>query len=280
MAGCGGPSAGPSPSPSASNDIVRAGDGVRLGSGWWPLEHHNGLTFRWATNDAEVTACPDVNNRTLAMMIEPGPGVRSKPFTLHVRGNHGDSATSIVKPGQYVKIAVGQNAPAETFILHADSPNVPTPRDPRHVLNYRALSIILGSSASDCKNEIVYDGSPLALGPNWYAYETFNGQSFRWVNNNAQVRLTAAQARPFTLELEVEPGPSLAGAPLIITARNAAGKVLGTSQSAAGRTYVDLHLPAEPTGTALTLSVKSKNAKVLNDKRTLNFRVFGLKIKP
>ena len=88
-----------------------------LGSGWWPVEHHNGLTFRWATNDSEVTVCPDVNNRTLAMMIEPGPGVRSKPFTLHVIGNQGDKETSLVKPGQYVKVAVNQNAPAETFVL-------------------------------------------------------------------------------------------------------------------------------------------------------------------
>src|SRR5438477_12392112 len=114
MTSCTGQPAGPSPTRSAASDILRPGDGVRLGSGWWPVEHQNGLTFRWATNDAEVTACPDVNNRTLAMMIEPGPGVRSKPFTLHVRGNHGDSATLVVKAGQYVKIAVNQNAPAET----------------------------------------------------------------------------------------------------------------------------------------------------------------------
>ncbi|HET9393752.1 MAG TPA: hypothetical protein VFO29_09590 [Candidatus Rubrimentiphilum sp.] len=280
IAGCGNPSAGPSPAPSASNDIVRTGDGVRLGSGWWPVEFHNGLTFRWVTNDAEVTACPDANNRTLAMMIEPGPGVRSKPFTLHVLGNHGDSETSVVKAGQYVKVTVNQNAPAETFVLHADSPNIPTPRDPRHVLNFRARSIILGSSAGDCKNEIVYDASPLAVGKNWYPYETFNGQSFRWVDNDAQVTLTAAQPRPFVLEAEVEPGPSLGGAPLAIAVRNASGKTIVQSAPVKGRNYVSLRIPAQPKGTVLALAVNSKNVKVANDKRTLNFRVFGLKIKP
>jgi len=280
IAGCGGPPAGPTPAPSGANDIVRAGDGLRLGSGWWPVEHQGSLTFRWVTNDAEVTACPDVNNRTVAMMIEPGPGVRSKPFTLRVRGNRGDTLSTVAKPGQYIKIAVNPSAPAETFVLHAVSSNIPTPHDPRHVLNFRALSLVLGSAASDCKNEIVYDGSPIAIGARWYPYETFNGQSFRWVNNNAQVKLSAAQPRPFVFEAEVEPGPSLGGAPLQIAVRSANGTTLAQSASATGRTYVVLRLPPEPNAAVLTLAVKSKNAKVSHERRTLNFRVFGLKIKP
>ena len=277
-AACGSPS-GPQPSPSPANDVVRAGDGIRLGSGWYPVERYHGLVFRWATNDAEITACPDANNRTLAILLERGPSLGTKAFTLHLRGNRGDNETAIVKPGQYVKIAVNPNAAAETFLLHADARNRPIPRDKRF-LNYRALAIILGSSAGNCKNEIVFDGSPLALGNGWYSYETFNGQSFRWVKNNARVTLTAAQTRPFVIEAEVEPGPGLGGAPLQIAISDANGTKLAQSSPVKGSAYVGFHLPAEPAKTSLTFSVNSKNVKAAHEKRILNFRVFGLKIKP
>lgn len=279
LSACGGQGPAPSASASPSNDIVRAGDGVRLGSGWYPVEHYRNLVFRWVTNDAEITACPDANNRTLALLLERGPSIGAGRFVLHIRGNRGDNETATVKPGQYVKIAVRDSAPAETFVLHSDSRNLPVPRDIRK-LNFRALAIILGSSAGNCKNEIVFDGSPLALGSNWYSYETFNGQSFRWVNNDAHVKLTAAQTKPFVLEAEVEPGPGLGGAPLQIAVRDASGNLLARNAPVRGSSYVEFRLPAEPANTVLTLAVTSKNAKAAHEKRTLNFRVFGLKIKP
>ena len=279
VSACGGPGPGPSASANPATDVVRAGDGVRLGSGWYPVERYRNLVFRWVTNDAEITACPDANNRTLALLLERGPSIGSGRFVLHIRGNRGDDETAAVKPGQYVKIAVREGAPAETFVLHADTRSRPVPRDKR-ILNFRALAIILGSSAGNCKNAIVFDGSPLTLGSNWYSYETYNGQSFRWVNNDAQVKLTASQTKPFVLEAEVEPGPGLGGSPLQVSVRDAAGKLLARNAPVRGSSYVEFRLPAEPANTILTLSVNSKNAKAAHEKRTLNFRVFGLKIKP
>jgi hypothetical protein len=82
------------------------------------------------------------------------------------------------------------------------------------------------------------------------------------------------------MEAEVEPGPSLGGAPLQISVRDASGKSIAQSSPVRGRAYVEFHLPAQPAGTVLTLSLQSRNAKAQNERRTLNFRVFGLKIKP
>jgi RNase P/RNase MRP subunit p29 len=275
----GGSSPSPSPGPTAS-DITRPGDGVRLGSGWYPIEHYRNLTFRWANRGAEITACPDVNNRTLALLLERGPSLGRQVLTLSIRGNRGDNATATVKPGQYVKISVNPNATAETFVLSpVNSRNAAVPKDKR-ILNFRALGIIMGSSAGDCKNEVISDGSPLQLGANWYPYETFNGESFRWVDNNAQIKLTAAQSKPFIIEAEVEPGPSLGGAPLQISLRDASGKTLSRASPVKGRAYIELRAPAERANTLLTLAVKSKNVRVAREKRTLNFRVFGLKVKP
>lgn len=252
---------------------------MRLGSGWYAPEHYGGLTFRWAGPDAEITACPDVNSRKLQLLLERGPSLGMRILTLNIRGNHGDRETATVKPGVYVTIPINQNALAETFTLSAHGRNIAIPHDPR-ILNFRALSIILGSSARNCKNEIVFDASPLALGANWYPYETYAGQSFRWVDNNAQVKLTEAQRRPWIMEAEVEPGRGLGGAPLQIDVRDASDKSIAQSSPTRGRAYVEFHLPAQPAGTMLTLSVQSRNAKAPNERRTLNFRVFGLKIKP
>ncbi len=260
--------------------IVNAGDGIILGSGWYPLEHYRGLTFQWSRNDAEITACPDANDRTLAVLMEPGPGVGSKPFRLTITGNHGDQRSMIVRGREYVKIDVGANVPAETFVFHAQTRNLPTPgHDPR-ILNFRALDVVLGSSIADCSRDVVHDASPLALGSGWYPLESFGGERFRWVNNDAQITLTSAQPRPFTIEADVEPGPSLGGSPLSITVRGQNGRTLASSAPVPGRSFVTLALPAEPANTRLTLSVRSKNVRVPNDPRMLNFRVFDLKVKP
>ena len=267
------------PMPSSTPDIVPAGEGIRLGSGWYAFQHYKGLAFRWADNDAEFTACPTSTHRTVSMLIQPGPGVGSKPFQMTVTGNQGDRLTTVVNGAKPIRISIRKGVPAETFILHATSKNLPTPHDPR-ILNYRALVIGIHSSIADCRNGIRFDGSPIAIGKNWYTLEHYQGQTFRWVNNGAQIVLTKAQSAPFILEAEVEPGPSLAGAPLTIAVQGADGKTLAKQGPIPGRSYAEFALPALPKGTVLALHVKSAGAKVPHDPRTLNFRVFSLKIKP
>ena len=267
------------PMPSSTPDIVPAGDGIRLGSGWYAFQHYKGLAFRWADNNAEFTACPTAAHRRVSMLIQPGPGVGSKPFRMTVLGNQGDRLVTVVNGVKPIRIAIRKGVAAETFILHAHSKNLPTPHDPR-ILNYRALVIGIHSPITACRNGIRFDGSPIALGKNWYTLEHYQGQTFRWVNNDAQVVLTKGQPAPFTLEAQVSAGPSLAGAPLKIAVQSANGKTLAEQRPIVGRSYVAFHLPAQTKGTVLTLHVQSADAKVPHDPRTLNFRVFSLKIKP
>lgn len=263
----------------ANAGIIRAGDGVQLGSGWYPLEHYKGLTFRWVKNDAEVLACPDANDRTLTMLVEPGPGVGNKPFMLSMYGNHGDHAAMLIRGRQYAKVSISPGIPAERFILHLNSPNLPTPHDPR-ILNFRAMDILLGSHAADCASDIVRDGSPIQIGKNWYPLESYAGKWFRWVNTGAQVRLMKAQPKAFALEAKVEPGPSLAGAPLVIDVQTADGSLVTHTTQIIGKQYIVIPLPASPAGTTYTLKVHSANKPVPGDPRILNFRVFDLHIPP
>lgn len=270
-------SAAPSATP-VGPGIVQQGDGIIVGPGWYPIEHFKGLTFRWANNDAEITVCPDVSARTLAVLLEPGPGVGSKPFALTVTGNHGDGLKTTVKGRQYVKVSVANGVKAETFSFHAKTHNLPTPNDKR-ILNFRALNMVVGSSVKDCTNDINHDGT-LALGTGWYKFETYNGKTFRWINDNAQVIVPRAQPHPFAIELEVAPGASLGGAPLVISLKNAAGKEVAKSQPVTSRSVVELQVPAATAGEKFTLSMPSKEAAVPHDPRKLNAQVFDIKIKP
>ena len=166
-------------------------------------------------------------------------------------------------------------------MIHAVTMNHPSPNGDRRILNYRLLSAVLGSSIADCKRAIVRDGSPLELGANWYPYETFAGQSFRWVANNAQLKLTSAQSKPFALELAVGEGPSL-GQPLKLVASDGRGHRVpqATLPPASMPSYVAFSFPAEPAGTTITLSAPSKNLRVQTDPRVLNFRVFDAGVRP
>lgn len=272
--------------PSASADPVlkTPGDGIVFGSGWFALEQFKGDTFRWATNDAEVTACSDTNDHTLALELEPGPGINGSSVPtaqVTVTGNQGDRATAQIRGRQWVKVTIGSAYPAETFAIHAVTTNHPSPNGDKRILNYRVLTAVLGSSMGQCKREIIFDGSPLRIASNWYPYETSGGQSFRWVRNNAKLTLTSSEAKPFTLELLVAPGPSL-GENLALTANDGHGdQVVATAVPPVRMpSYVAFQFPAEPAGTTITLSAASKNLPVASDPRTLNFRVFRALVRP
>lgn len=277
----------------SSADIVRPGDGTRLGSGWYPVEHYAGQTFRWAYNDAEITACADANDRTVASLVQLGNAIGASSTKVTIVGNHGDKAgPTTIKAGNPVemKVNLGPGVSAETFAIHVQSKNLPTHTKDKRTLNFRVLDVALGSSASACANDIVRDGSPLRVGNHWEKYESFAGRSFRWVGNDANVILSAAQNKPFTLEAQVQAGASLGGAPLSIAIRSAGGKTLAVGQPVKlppfttppmyPSEFVQWSLPKLPSGATLILHVNSKNVPVPHDPRKLNFRVFDLKIKP
>ena len=61
------------------------------------------------------------------------------------------------------------------------------PNDAR-ILNFRILRIAVARQAA----EVVPVGSGYKVGTGWYPLETFNGESFRWVNNDAMLEAGAA----------------------------------------------------------------------------------------
>lgn len=121
-------------------------------------------------------------------------------------------------------------------------------------------------------SDIVDDTNDLALGKGWYLFETFNGQSFRWVNNDAQIVVKNPHGSTKSVALEVEPGPSLG-------TRNFRLQIVENGKTVAsipvsGRQRVTASVPVRP-GASTTFALHvSGGGKRTSDPRVLNFRVF------
>ena len=100
--------------PAADAQVLRATgilptDGLLLGHGWRDLQRlPDGVPFRWVDGDAEiVVTLPSGTKRQLAIAVEPGPGMESRPFTLRVVDKGGSvCATTPVRGRETVTVTL------------------------------------------------------------------------------------------------------------------------------------------------------------------------------
>ena len=71
------------------------------------------------------------------------------------------------------------------------------------------------------RGEIPTDG--LFVGEGWYPFESFGGNTFHWVDNDATLILTRPSGSQATLSLEIEPGPGLGLQPFTLQVRDECG---------------------------------------------------------
>ncbi len=260
---------------SAPTEIVEAP--LRLGANWHDLEKDQIRVFRWVTNDAELV--PDAGaaaSKFLTIEAEPGPGLDSNPMDLQVLGTGG----ALLGAGKFegretVVIRLWPELPrgGEAF-LHVEGGGKATPGDSR-VLNFRVFSAKL--SRRPPENDIIRGEYPIKLAGGWYPYETFQGKSFRWVNQDAEFIVPKSGGSARKIRLDVEPGPGLDSKPFELMVFDQTGK-----QVAAGkvryRTKVDMVLPPVEGGNDLTYKLRSDRGgkPAPNDPRTLNFRIFTI----
>jgi hypothetical protein len=129
------------------------------------------------------------------------------------------------------------------------------------------LCLLLLAVSAILRADIVPSNEPLTLGPNWFPYESFKGESFRWVDNDAAFTLSGA-ARKLTIDLQ--PGPGTDFKPFLLRVFDAKGKQIQQA-NVQGRVSLTLALPA--TGT-YKLHAEGGGRKTPHDPRVLNFRVF------
>jgi hypothetical protein len=134
-------------------------------------------------------------------------------------------------------------------------------------------------SHSHSHPDIVSGRYRCGLGAGWYPIEHQGADVFRWVNNDAEIWLPLwhnPEAR-FTISLQLEPGPSLGTRSCLIKLLDDQDKPI-CEYSIAARQAIKLKLPERLYGSVIKIHVDSDNRQIMNEPRTLNFRVFDLAI--
>jgi hypothetical protein len=122
--------------------------------------------------------------------------------------------------------------------------------------------------------DIVDDTNDLGLGKNWYLYETFGGQTFRWVDNNAEIVVKNPRTNLKAVALELEAGPSLGEKKFTLQIVEN-GKTVA-SLPVNGHQWVLAQVPVHPGKPATFALHVNGSGKHTSDPRILNFRVFTM----
>jgi hypothetical protein len=127
--------------------------------------------------------------------------------------------------------------------------------------------------------DIVRQGDPIALvGTGWYPFEMFGADSFRWVDNDAQMNVASLRSSPIKVSITLEPGPGVSLKPFELKVFNAASQLVAELK-VAGKERLHFGLPAgEPTVHQLRLHVEGGGKSAVGDERILNFRVFKISV--
>jgi hypothetical protein len=133
----------------------------------------------------------------------------------------------------------------------------------------------IASAHSQVSRDIVNPNDALVIGAGWYPLETYDGETFRWVNNDAEITVQALSETQRQLNLDIEPGPGLESKPFELQVLDPAGKILSTIE-VDGRQTINISLPTLSQTSMFKLHIEGGGGITQNDPRILNFRVFQL----
>jgi hypothetical protein len=131
-------------------DIFEAGMEFWVGHGWSYLEHAGAERFRWVGGDGQLIIRTLDENRTLAMLVEPGPTVGYQPFVLVVRTGGGKVlAREPIQGLTYVQFPLPVTRGTLTTLCYsAEGGGEPVGGDARD-LHFRVLACGTGDTADN-----------------------------------------------------------------------------------------------------------------------------------
>ena len=134
-------------------------------------------------------------------------------------------------------------------------------------------------AASAAPSDIVH-GAGVRLGNGWGTLETFHDETFRWVENDAQILITSDKPGAIAISLLIEPGPGVGGKAFLLKALDTSGRQV-EAVFIEGRQAAKLFLPVgENHPNEFRLHVDGGGKADPNDSRILNFRVFRVEAQP
>jgi hypothetical protein len=117
-------------------------------------------------------------------------------------------------------------------------------------------------------NDIASPDDGISFQTGWYDLEIEGDQPFRWVNNDAEIRIRRGDESPCVLVLDLEPGPGVGHQPLLL-------EIDKNRLRVERRSIVKVPVGLSSNGPALVrLHVEGGGQQIVTDVRTLNFRVF------
>ena len=115
----------------------------------------------------------------------------------------------------------------------------------------------------------------ITIGQGWHVLEEFQGDTFCWVSNLAELIVLRPTGHFRNLRMELEPGPGLNGWPLQLQFLDEMGQTVAESEQVVGRQWVEVLLPVVAgERVVFRLQVEGGGHSTPNDPRILNFRVF------
>ena len=207
-----------------------------------------------------------------------GGGFRTE---IDVRVDDRSVARRSVGPGEFDIAAPVEGQPGKRRIEIAFSKTQELPGADRRAVGARLQ--FLGfepAKAAERRGPVDIVASPaVQLGDGWDVLETFRDETFRWVDNDAQLVVNPFKAEDAHLLVTVEPGPSV-GRSMVLKVLDASGQQVDAVRVQRRQT-VELLLPVE-TGrpNEFRLHVDGGGKPAPNDPRILNFRVFRIENAP
>lgn len=250
--------------------------------------------FRWIGDRRNGSVLIDVSNRSqesnyLYFCAMSGPGIGSSPFELRlIDGNKVEIGKFTIGDYSCNSINVANN-PSPFALIHNEKAEYISSLD-RRKLVYRIMSIGFSKSGEtehlyhkaggssdivDRKNTFPNSSVKVRLGSNWYPYEKYQGKSFRWVNNDAEIVVSGPDGL-HELSVLVESGPSAGNDGVNL-------RIVNEENVDVGRCLIK-----ERKSCAFTLNIKHEgpnsfrfkivpNFKQIDgDPRILNFRIFHI----
>lgn len=174
--------------------------------------------------------------------------------------------------GEVAELSRGEECPIDQYIIGTPSGELILARKRKA----QDGSVAVWKTRLHEGPDIVSENAPLGLGDGWYALEKYSGETFRWVNNDAVITVAAADAGSGLLSLELEPGPSMNGRPLVLKVLDNDGCEIRTTElHSRRRLEITLPVHAGPLNT-FRLHAEGGGAAVPGDPRILNFRIFQI----
>lgn len=250
--------------------------------------------FRWISDGRNGLVLIDVDNRTqesnyLNFCAMSGPGISKSSFDLSLVDRDKVEIGKFTI-GEYSCYSINvKNRPSPFALVHHEKAEYISSLD-RRKLVYRIFKIGFSKNGDtedlyfsmagstdivDHKNTLSNSVDKVRLGANWYPYEKYQGESFRWVKNDAEIVVSGSVGSK-KLSVLIESGPSAGSDGVDLKIINHQNTNVGQC-FVNGRTNCIFTLNIKDAGpNSFRFKAKSNSKLVDGDPRILNFRVFHI----